>query len=104
MGLFKDEIAPSGNETRVELQNKMFISSKISPFQANLIFEVYKDKETELRLLVNEKVVKIPGCSQGKDDLCSFETFQKQYASLIGCNFDEICQNSFTTFGGFNQK
>ena len=77
--------------------------SDISPFLANVIFEVAEcSTGTRLRMLVNEQVKAIPGCSMDESNFCSLQDFEKLYGHLLQCNFDKMCGTANTTVGGWN--
>ncbi|KAJ2995886.1 PHOsphatase [Globomyces sp. JEL0801] len=105
LGLFKDEVAPVASMTFNQLLKHKFKITKISPFQANVAFEVYDcGKEgSSLRVLLNEEPIKIPALEKSDDDLYNVDEFFKVFGNLLDCNFDEVCKNEKKTFGGWNR-
>ncbi|KAF9986574.1 PHOsphatase [Modicella reniformis] len=104
------------NMTMEQYEQREFWTSKISPFAANMAFEVYRPKTRDvpkkrrlaskdgstganvqpdtpsglIRLLVNEEPMLIPGC--GSAYFCEWATLKKilQQAGMK-CDFDECC-------------
>ncbi|KAF9106245.1 PHOsphatase [Mortierella sp. AM989] len=92
----------TGDMTPEQYAQRDFYTSKISPFSANIAFEVYRPKPSNairkradspkglVRLLVNEDPTIIPGC--GSTYFCEWDTFkqilQKQGA---GCDYEACC-------------
>jgi hypothetical protein len=101
-GMFKDDKPISGNLSFHQLRKRVFRTSLFSPFQGNLIIEVYGcEDEKCLRVLVNERPILMPNCNY-INGLCSFSNFQMLLKRYIGCNYDLMCQNSYHTVGGWN--
>jgi multiple inositol-polyphosphate phosphatase/2,3-bisphosphoglycerate 3-phosphatase len=104
LGMFKDDHPISGKMTYDELKNRAFHSSHFSPFQGNIIFEVYDCPEGHcFRLFVNERPIVLPGCNY-THHLCPLSEFKRLLGSLDECNFDQMCENTHQTIGGWNQK
>ncbi|KAJ3259598.1 PHOsphatase [Boothiomyces macroporosus] len=100
LGLFKDKFQLDARLPMSQLSHRRFITSVVAPFMGNVIFELYEcDKETHVKLLVNEVYHAIPGCGK----LCSLIEFNRIYGGLIGCNFDSICNNSIPTNGSWTK-
>ncbi|XP_076459672.1 multiple inositol polyphosphate phosphatase 1-like [Babylonia areolata] len=106
LGLFNDtEPLRADNFDRVE--QRLYRSSFILPFGANLQFVLYEcepeeqylnpeDEDSEhhpeyyLKLLVNEKVEKIPGC---EEEMCLYTTVRDKLREQIDdCNFVKTCK------------
>lgn len=92
LGLFKDPM-PLLAINRDILKNRLFRTSNILSYSSNLAFVVYAcgdvDKTYRLRLDVNEKTIRIPGCD---NDLCLYDQVRRNYEHLIDrCNLYEIC-------------
>lgn len=102
--------------TQEEYEQREFWSSKLSPFAANIAFEVYRPKPEDtlkkrrlstedefteriprldtpiglVRLLVNEEPVAIPGC--GSAYFCEWATLKELLRQAgTGCDFDGCC-------------
>ncbi|KAJ3267936.1 PHOsphatase [Terramyces sp. JEL0728] len=97
LGLFQDSIL-TNDETGEQLDGRQFKTGLIAPMQANIVFEVYENKD--IRVVLNEIPVSLPGCSE----LCPFDSFLQIYKHVIGCDFDSICENTATTIGGSNSQ
>ncbi|KAI7832311.1 histidine phosphatase superfamily [Gamsiella multidivaricata] len=117
LGLYdRNGIPLKGDMTAEEYEKREFRSSKISPFAANMAFEVYRPKPNStsgkrrlayddgssyppmksdtprglVRLLVNELPSVIPGC--GSDYFCEWATVKEIFQRAgAGCNFDGCC-------------
>ncbi|XP_067673674.1 multiple inositol polyphosphate phosphatase 1-like [Haliotis asinina] len=106
LGLFNDSL-PLTAENYLQQSSRLFRTSEILPFSANLMFILYEcDQNDELlteseaadetrettqymlRLYVNEKLMKIPGC---EDFTCLYSQVRKQFVDLISCNFSKVC-------------
>lgn len=92
LGLFKDPVPPLAVNRDI-MANRMFRTSNIIPYSSNLAFVVYAcgdaEKTFRLKLLVNEKTVRLPGCEQ---EICLYEEVRRNYEHLIDrCNLYEIC-------------
>ncbi|XP_041364504.1 multiple inositol polyphosphate phosphatase 1-like [Gigantopelta aegis] len=99
LGLFNDS-EPLRADNYDKHHNRLFRTSNIIPFSANLMFVLYEcepqisDTEDDtaeymLKLFVNEKVQKIPGCD---GDICPYEYVRKRYEKYIDdCNFRKTC-------------
>ncbi|KAJ3269014.1 ATP-dependent DNA helicase II subunit 2 [Terramyces sp. JEL0728] len=101
LGLFKDSKPLQANDSLAE---KQFQAAKIAPFQSNLVFEVYAGSTTanpDIRLLLNEQPIDLPCSTNG---LVSLQAFELHYKDIIGCKFDSICQNPYTSIGGSNDE
>jgi len=99
LGLFRDE-----EGTMQDPHNPDFIpttrkwrSSHISSYGANILFVLYECSKLReppdllIKILVNEKEVPIPNCSNGI--YCPFDEFVKLYSdTLHNCSFDLICR------------
>lgn len=102
-----------------QFEARQFRSSDITPFAANMAFEIYKLKpevrrlhkknvqkrsttsEGLIRLLVNEVPMAIPGCGADVEDpstyFCEWSTFKQVLEQAgAGCDFAACC----TTLGG----
>lgn len=99
-GLFNDS-TPLKDTNFQEMKLRVFKSSKILPFSANLAWVLYKcDYEEEpqpsvndfvLKLYVNEQAVKIPACD---DYICPYKKVREAYAKDIdNCNFEQRCES-----------
>ncbi|KAG0272754.1 PHOsphatase, partial [Linnemannia exigua] len=119
LGLYTEKGGPlTADMTPEQFENRVFKSSKFSPFAANMAFEVYRptsastpnkrrrlEYEAEaaaaaaagapssgglIRLLVNEVPVLIPGC--GEKYFCEWSTFKQVLEKNgSGCDFDGCC-------------
>jgi hypothetical protein len=104
-GLFHDDIKLSGSMDYEMLKFRKFKSSLISPFQGNIIFELYECNEVGdikcVRTLLHEKTIVLPGCSGA---LCPLSEFTNILKRSINCNFDSKCHNTKHTSGGWNRE
>ena len=105
LGLFIDPEPPKASNFR-EQQSRTFRSSLILPFGANLQLILYEcepqeqylnpEDESEhipeyyIKLLVNEKPQKLPGC---EEELCPYTTVRDQLKEQVDhCNFVRTCK------------
>lgn len=66
-------------------------SSKFCPFNANILFVLHRCSDNQLKMvtLLNEKLIKLPGCSS---ELCPLNEFRELFQRLdLNCNLSEIC-------------
>ncbi|KAF9351896.1 PHOsphatase [Mortierella sp. NVP85] len=115
LGLYDQRKIPlKGNMTSEQYEQREFWSSKLSPFAANMAFEIYRSKAGDapkkrrltsedmftearshspiglIRLLVNEEPMIIPGC--GSTYFCDWATFKEILRQAgTGCDFDGCC-------------
>ncbi|XP_052262148.1 multiple inositol polyphosphate phosphatase 1-like isoform X1 [Dreissena polymorpha] len=100
LGLYKDT-RPLLATNRAAMTNRLFKTSTLLPYSSNLAFVLYacdvnrndvnSTRVFLLQLFVNERVVRIPGCST---DACPFEVVRQRYAGLINnCNIKDICDD-----------
>ncbi|KAI8056674.1 histidine phosphatase superfamily [Syncephalis plumigaleata] len=75
--------------------NRQFRMSRISPFAANLRFELlrcHSQQELTVRTLLNEVPIRIVGCPTDSD-LCSWPIFASLLKNRIGnWDYDELCK------------
>ncbi|KAG0051913.1 PHOsphatase [Gryganskiella cystojenkinii] len=113
LGLYGQGLPLSSTMTNEQFEERQFRSSEISPFAANMAFEIFKPKpeikrlsrknkraassEGLIRLLVNEKPMIIPGCGSGDEDdwnnyFCEWSTFKHVLEKAgAGCDFAACC-------------
>ncbi|XP_050393592.1 multiple inositol polyphosphate phosphatase 1 [Patella vulgata] len=106
LGLFNDTI-PLTSKNYHEQKNRLFRTSEILPFSANIMFILYECEENEellndeeeeddnpdddyrIQLFVNEKPMLIPGC---KNLLCPYTDVREWYSDISDdCHFDYLC-------------
>jgi hypothetical protein len=76
-----------------ELKHRQFKTSLFTPFQGNVIFELYDCNGSDcLRFLLNEQPILLPGCRVNIHGLCPVSEFFQLMDSNIGCDFEQICQ------------
>ncbi|KAF8976462.1 PHOsphatase [Entomortierella lignicola] len=121
LGLYdRNGIPLRGDMTPEQYAQREFRTSKITPFSANIAFEVYRPKlntshrkkriehyedpqESHIpmglvRLLVNEEPTIIPGC--GSDYFCEWSILKEiLHRSGSGCNFDSCCASQDPLIG-----
>ncbi|XP_071106368.1 multiple inositol polyphosphate phosphatase 1-like [Haliotis cracherodii] len=109
LGLFNDTLPPTADNYQQQ-SSRLFRTSEILPFSANLMLILYEcDQNDELlteseaadetretsqymlRLYVNEKLMKIPGC---EDFTCLYSHVRKRFVDLISCNFSQVCDHN----------
>ncbi|KAF9169736.1 PHOsphatase [Mortierella sp. AD010] len=123
LGLYDQKGIPlRGDMTPEQYAQREFRASEISPFAANIAFEVFRPKPRNLhhkkrieyeekeqyfefgyhvpeglvRLLINEEPMIIPGC--GSDYFCEWATLKKIFRRAgAGCNFDGCCTSLGST-------
>ncbi|KAL8592670.1 hypothetical protein ACOMHN_037610 [Nucella lapillus] len=106
LGLFNDS-QPLRADNFQQVGERQFRTSLILPFGANLQFVLYECEPEEqylkpeeevsehipeyyLKLLVNEKVHKFPGCEQ---EMCPYTTVREKLKGQVdGCNFVQACK------------
>lgn len=96
IGLYKDKRPLLADNTDM-IYNRLFRTSDISPYSANIAFVLYacdndvrtSERQFKMKVFVNEEPVVIPGC---KNDVCPYEIVQRRYAnSVYNCNLKNIC-------------
>ncbi|KAK0048451.1 multiple inositol polyphosphate phosphatase 1 [Biomphalaria pfeifferi] len=106
LGLFNDSMPLKANNYE-QHGDRSFLTSKILPFSANLMFVLYEcfsdefqetdevdEVEYYLKLFVNEKPHQIPGCPEL---FCPYRTVREKYSSLVDhCDFKQICKRKPT--------
>ncbi|XP_045211715.2 multiple inositol polyphosphate phosphatase 1-like [Mercenaria mercenaria] len=99
LGLFNDT-SPLLDSNFHEMKDRVFKSSRILPFSANIAMVLYKcDYETEpepsvndfvLRFYVNEEPVIVPACG---DYVCSYSKVRDMYTHHVDrCDFENVCR------------
>ncbi len=100
LSLHQDDQPFLANSSATFIQNRKLRTSQMSPFAANIAFEIYTCSEdatkpilstnsvSKVRLLFNEKPMLIPGCN---DLYCSWTRFQELLKDKINCDFKQIC-------------
>ena len=106
LGVFSDKEALRADNFHAQ-KGRLFRTSLILPFAANLQFVLYEcepqepdttaeDDETEtiaeyyLKLLVNERVEKFPGC---EEEMCPYTKVREALKEQIDeCNFVQMCK------------
>ncbi|KAL1923397.1 uncharacterized protein VTP21DRAFT_8377 [Calcarisporiella thermophila] len=91
LGFFKDERELDANWTKEDRERRKFRGSIISPFAANLIFELYNcaNDGKVIQAYVNEQRVEIPNCK----GVCKIDNFKQILGDKFECNFNKICEN-----------
>ncbi|KAJ1341152.1 hypothetical protein BSLG_004275 [Batrachochytrium salamandrivorans] len=112
LGLFNDGEKLTADMTKEQLLKRKWNLGTVSSFSANIWFEIYSCespfKDVWIRVILNEKAVQIPGCSQGTDGtstipyMCSLGEFEKAMSTYLRCDFDKQCDNTKETRGGWN--
>ncbi|GFO33114.1 multiple inositol polyphosphate phosphatase 1 [Plakobranchus ocellatus] len=104
LGLYNDSV-PIKADNRKEQEHRLFRASKILPFSANAVFVLYEcvpeefkeheevdEAEYYLKLFVNEKPVRIPGC---ENIHCLYSEVRNRYSHYIDrCDFKQICKKA----------
>lgn len=97
LGLFNDT-SPLLDTNFHDMKNRVFKSSRILPFSANLAMVLYKcdtessDTDFGIRFYVNEEPLIIPACG---DYVCSYEQVRDIYSQHVDqCHFDNICRTN----------
>lgn len=74
-------------------RERLWKTSQIDAFGSNLMFVMFHcgpANDEHILTMHQERIVRLPGCSQ---DLCPLESFQSIYRDhLENCHFNEICQ------------
>jgi len=77
-----------------EIVHRQFKTSVLSPFAANLVFNVYQCDTTtnpiRIKAYQNEVEKSIPGC--GSKNYCTLADFDKQFSSSLNYDFVKECQ------------
>ncbi|KAJ2799471.1 hypothetical protein H4R20_004426 [Coemansia guatemalensis] len=81
----------AGNMSFDDSLRRGFRSSKLIPFSSNLGIELYKGPSAQgfFRLLLNERVVRLPGCHK---DTCPLSDLRRLLATDVGCDYSQMCQ------------
>jgi multiple inositol-polyphosphate phosphatase/2,3-bisphosphoglycerate 3-phosphatase len=89
LGLFEDSSPLLWNSSQETIDNRLWRTSIVSPFAANVIFELYNcTGEFKVKLLHNEQEYGFPECN---DLYCPFTTLQTLYTKQLGYNFNALC-------------
>ncbi|KAJ2558723.1 hypothetical protein EV175_000663 [Coemansia sp. RSA 1933] len=91
--LGKNNTPITGNMLLTDALDRGFRTTVLAPFATNLVIELYshgrRSGEGYFRLMLNERVVRLDGCSH---DICPVHVLRQKVAAHIGCNFNEMCQ------------
>ncbi|XP_056109030.1 multiple inositol polyphosphate phosphatase 1b [Rhinichthys klamathensis goyatoka] len=89
LAFFKDE-KPLTAENFSSQHNRMFRSSQIVPYAANLVFVLYECSDgLRVQLFLNEKPMTFPSMNHSAP---LYETVRKHYSKLLrGCDFNKEC-------------
>lgn len=89
LDFFKDE-KPLTAENFSSQHNRMFRSSQIVPYAANLVFVLYECSDGfRVQLFLNEKPMTFPSMNHSAP---LYETVRKHYSKLLhGCDFNKEC-------------
>ncbi|KAJ2161795.1 PHOsphatase [Coemansia sp. RSA 552] len=82
----------AGNMTYEDSRRRGFRTSVLAPYSSNLGIEVYHAQppaRPQFRLLLNEQVVRLPGCPE---DLCELGHLRTALHSEAACDHDNLCQ------------
>ncbi|KAJ2166118.1 hypothetical protein IW145_002308 [Coemansia sp. RSA 521] len=81
----------TGNMTFEQSLHRGFRTTALVPFSSNLGIELYVDQTSQafFRLLLNERVVRLPGCTS---DVCPLGVLRSKLADDVGCAYADICQ------------
>lgn len=100
-GLFS-EVMDGKDRSRSGAQELLFHMGSLSPFAANLAFEVYGCEEPRaryIRVLLHEVPLRLAQCSRGKDGVClEEEIFPLAQGEEVSsrepstCGYDMACQ------------
>lgn len=76
--------------TKSPPNNRQWRSSFFVPFSGNIAFSLYKCKNNNFKLVtsVDEKPIKIGGCTS---EVCDMDQFVEFYKSYMQCDLNEIC-------------
>lgn len=92
LGLFKDSEQIKSNNFHVMKDARLFRTSKIDPFGANIAFALSND--SKVGLYHNERLTLIPGC---QDLWCDFEVLKSVFKDRISnCDLKVICATNVT--------
>ncbi|OZJ03605.1 hypothetical protein BZG36_03690 [Bifiguratus adelaidae] len=90
--IFQDDEPLLADTPPQVIRHRKYKGSQLTPFGANVIFEVYQcaktAKDTHVRLLVNERTIRIPGCEA---DVCTLEQLKAIRKDALGCKLKDIC-------------
>ncbi|XP_037321199.2 multiple inositol polyphosphate phosphatase 1a [Pungitius pungitius] len=94
LGLFNDSDALTSTNYATQAQ-RLFRTSHMLPYAANLLLVLYDCGGGELRLqpLLNEKPVTFPGLTNQPAPVPLYEDVKERYSELLrGCDFEAECQ------------
>jgi len=95
LGLFQDQIPITWDSPQDIVDNRLWKSSYISPFSANIYVVLYQCKNSAqnisyvVKLMLNEKEYEIPNCGQL---YCPYEQFKATYANVTNQDFNSLCE------------
>ncbi len=90
LGLFHDPYPLYADSWSDRVRDRVFKSSHISPFAANLALVLYQcDTAWVVSVLINETQTRLPGCSSV---YCPYDEFMALYEPLSLCDFNTLCK------------
>ncbi|GAM28312.1 hypothetical protein SAMD00019534_114880 [Acytostelium subglobosum LB1] len=103
LGLYQDPFKLTANLTAQQISNRLWRSSIISPYAANIAFYLFNcgDDQYKIRVDHNEVGVLIPGC----DDLyCNYTLFKSLFPEAMAFNWTTYCSPSSNNNGNSCNK
>ncbi|KAM9364633.1 multiple inositol polyphosphate phosphatase 1-like [Pholidichthys leucotaenia] len=94
LGFFKDSV-PLTSTNYATQTNRIFRTSLMMPYAANLLFVLYDCGGGDMRLqpLLNEKPVTFPGLADQPNSIPLYQDVLNRYRDLLsGCDFETECQ------------
>jgi multiple inositol-polyphosphate phosphatase/2,3-bisphosphoglycerate 3-phosphatase len=90
LGLFKDNYTLTANLSQELIDNRVWSTSFVSPFGANLAFALYSCDNSVyyIKLTVNEVETAFPGCEA---IYCPYTQFKTIYAQALAFNYTDAC-------------
>lgn len=80
----------STESEELDVYNRKYRLSKIGPFSANIVFILYKCPSYKIKAFVQEREIRLPGCSKS---LCELGEFFDTYNSIAkSCDVEKICK------------
>jgi len=90
LGFYKDNYTLTADLTQEQINNRIWTTSKVSPFASNMAFVLYQcgNNEYRVKITLNEVEFTFPGCDE---IYCPYDKFKSIYANALSFNFTAEC-------------
>jgi len=91
LGLYNDSHPPSTDPNSPTTKNRMWKTSLLSPFAANIFFVLYNcSGEYYITIIHNELEIPLPSCNNRT--LCLYRDFKFIYREALKVNWNKLCK------------